>query len=239
MIGLITGSSSNHFREGYPVSALFSIPFNGLDDMGIPTITNENGNVTSTAINFQEYEKLGFLKYEGPTEPPVTGGLNNTFVWKNWRLNLFVTYAFGNKVRLDPVFSAAYSDMTAMTRDFKNRWVMPGDESVTDIPVIASRRQYWNDTQIGYAYNAYNYSTARVADGGFVRMKDISLTYNLPSAFVSRMRLSSASLKLDGTNLFLIYSDKKLNGQDPEFVNSGGVASPLSKQFTFTLRLGI
>lgn len=239
VIGLITGSSSNHFREGYPVSALFSIPFNGLDDMGVPTIINEDGRLTSTSINFQEYEKLGFLKYEGPTEPPVTGGLNNTFVWKNWRLNLFVTYAFGNKVRLDPVFSAAYSDMTAMTRDFKNRWVMPGDESVTDIPVIASRRQYWNDTQIGYAYNAYNYSTARVADGGFVRMKDISLTYNLPSAFVSRMGLSSASLKLDGTNLFLIYSDKKLNGQDPEFVNSGGVASPLSKQFTFTLRLGI
>ena len=239
VIGLITGSSTNHFREGYPVSALFSIPFEGLNDMGVPTIINEKGNVTTTDINFQEYENLDFLKYEGPTEPPITGGLNNTFVWKNWRLNVFITYAFGNKVRLDPSFSAAYSDMSAMTKDFKNRWSMPGDEEFTDIPVIASRRQYWDDTQIGYAYNAYNYSTARVADGGFIRMKDISLTYELPSSFLKRIGLNSASLKLDGTNLFLIYSDKKLNGQDPEFVNSGGVASPLSKQFTFTVRLGI
>ncbi len=239
VIGLITGNSTNHFRKGYPVSALFSIPFMGLDDMGVPTIINEKGDVTNTDINFQEYENLDFLKYEGPTEPTVTGGLNNMFTWKNWRLNVFITYAFGNKVRLDPAFSAAYSDMSAMTKDFKNRWVMPGDEEFTDIPVIASRRQYWDNTQIGYAYNAYNYSSARVADGGFVRMKDISLTYELPASFLKRVGLSTASLKLDGTNLFLIYSDKKLNGQDPEFVNSGGVASPLSKQFTFTVRLGI
>jgi hypothetical protein len=45
-------------------------------------------------------------------------------------------------------------------------------------------------------------------------------------------------LKLAATNLFLIYADKKLNGQDPEFINSGGVASPISKQYTLTLRLG-
>ena len=47
------------------------------------------------------------------------------------------------------------------------------------------------------------------------------------------------SLKLQATNLFLIYSDKKLNGQDPEFFNSGGVALPVPRQFTLTLRLGI
>ena len=47
------------------------------------------------------------------------------------------------------------------------------------------------------------------------------------------------SLKLQATNLFLIYSDDKLNGQDPEFFRSGGVAAPVPKQFTLTLRLGI
>ena len=45
-------------------------------------------------------------------------------------------------------------------------------------------------------------------------------------------------LKLQATNLFLIYADKKLNGQDPEFFNTGGVASPVPRQFTLTLRLG-
>jgi len=152
---------------------------------------------------------------------------------------VFITYSFGNKLRLDPVFSASYSDLAAMPKEFKNRWVQPGDEHVTDIPTIASVRQLYNDNYLGYAYNAYNYSTARVADGGFIRMKDISLTYDFEPQLISKIGLNTASVKLDATNLFLIYADKKLNGQDPEFVNSGGVATPLSKQFTFTLRLGI
>ena len=239
VIDLITGNSSSHFRVGYPRSALFSIPFVGLNDEGIPQFINQNGDKVTSDIYFQEYEKLDFLKYEGPTEPTITGGLNNMFTWKNWRLNIFITYSFGNKVRLDPAFSAGYSDMSAMPKEFKNRWVQPGDENITDIPAIASVRQYYNDSQLGYAYNAYNYSTARVADGGFIRMKDISLTYDMPQRWIQKIGLNTCSLKLDATNLFLIYADKKLNGQDPEFVNSGGVASPMPKQFTFTLRLGI
>lgn len=240
VIGLVSGTGSNHFREGYPVSALFSIPFVGLNDEGVPQIINEDGEVTTTNINFQEYDALDFLKYEGPTEAPYTGGLNNMIQWKGWRLNVFVTYAFGNKIRLDRVFSSGYSDQSAMTKDFKNRWIKAGDEAFTDVPVIASTRQVVDGNgMLGYAYNAYNYSTARVANGGFVRLKDVSLTYDLPHSVTNWIGLNTASLKFDATNLWLIYSDKKLNGQDPEFVNAGGVATPMSKQFTFTLRLGI
>ena len=126
-----------------------------------------------------------------------------------------------------------------MPKEFKNRWVKPGDEKYTNIPVIASKRQYDADPYLRYAYNAYNYSTERIAKGDFIRMKDISITYEVPTSFMEKLRMRSASLKLQATNLFLIYSDKKLNGQDPEFFNSGGVATPSPKQFTFTLRLGI
>ena len=239
VLSLVSGSSSTHFRQGYPQSALFSIPFVGLNDEGIPMIINEQGVETTTDINFQEYEKLDFLKYEGPMEAPYTGGFNNTVTWKRLRLNVFLTYSFGNVIRMDKVFSARYSDMSAMPREFKNRWVIPGDEKKTDIPAIASRRQYVNDSHLSYAYNAYNYSEARVAKGDFIRLKDISLTYELPSQFIRRIGLGTASLRFNATNLWLLYADKKLNGQDPEFVNSGGVATPLSKQFTFTIRLGL
>ena len=232
-------SASGYALEGYPVRAMFSIPFVGLNDEGLPQFINENGEVTTSSINFQEYEKLDHLVYEGPVDPTITGGFGNIFDYKNFRLNVFITYSFGNKIRLDPVFAAAYSDQTASPKEFKNRWTIPGDENKTTIPTIASRRQYQNDSQLSYAYNAYNYSTERVANGGFIRMKEISLTYTLPNKFVKRIGLSNASLKIQGTNLFLIYADKKLNGQDPEFVNSGGVATPMPKQFTFTLRLGI
>jgi hypothetical protein len=126
-----------------------------------------------------------------------------------------------------------------MPKEFKNRWVSPGDEKLTDIPAIASLRQYKNDPYLSYAYNAYNYSTARIADGDFIRLKEISLTYDLPRSVINALKISSASVKVQATNICLLYCDEKLNGQDPEFFNSGGVASPIPKQFTFTLRFGI
>jgi len=70
-------------------------------------------------------------------------------------------------------------------------------------------------------------------------MKEISLSYDFPKSWISNLKLSDLSLKLQATNLFLIYADKKLNGQDPEFFNAGGVASPVPRQFTLTLRLGL
>ncbi|MBQ1799049.1 MAG: SusC/RagA family protein, partial [Muribaculaceae bacterium] len=189
--------------------------------------------------NFQEFEKLDFLKYEGPVDPTFTGGFGNNFSWKGLHLNVFMTYAFGNKLRLSPDFHASYSDMSAMPKEFKNRWVMPGDEQYTDIPAIASRRQVYENPYLSYAYNAYNYSTARIASGSFIRLKEVALTYDLPSRWLKALRLSSASVKLAATNVCLLYADKKLNGQDPEFFNSGGVASPNPKQFTLTLRFGL
>jgi hypothetical protein len=70
-------------------------------------------------------------------------------------------------------------------------------------------------------------------------MKEISLAYDFPKTWIAKLGLQTLGLKLQTTNLFLIYSDKKLNGQDPEFTNSGGVAVPMPKQFTCTLRIGI
>lgn len=237
VIDLVQGAG--YAMEGYPHRALFSIPFVGLNEEGIPQVINEKGEITTSDIYFQDFENLDFLKYEGPVDPPFTGGFGNTFSWNGFHLNVFMTYAFGNKLRLDPVFAAGYSDVTAMPKEFMNRFVVAGDQAYTDIPVIASTRQTNNDRYLSYAYNAYNYSTARVAKGDFIRMKEISLSYDLPQVVLNALRISSASVKFQGTNLFLIYSDKKLNGQDPEFYNAGGVASPNPRQFTFTLRLGL
>ena len=133
-------SAAGYALEGYPVRALFSIPFVGLNDEGLPQFINENGEVTTSSINFQEYEKLDHLVYEGPVDPTITGGFGNIFDYKNFRLNVFITYSFGNKIRLDPVFAAAYSDQTASPKEFKNRWTIPGDENKTTIPTIASRQ---------------------------------------------------------------------------------------------------
>ena len=77
-----------------------------------------------------------------------------------------------------------------------------------------------------------------MAKGDFIRMKEISLDYTFPKEWIAPIGLQNVNLKLQATNLFLIYADKKLNGNDPEFFNTGGVASPMPRQFTFTVRLG-
>lgn len=138
---------------------------------------------------------------------------------------------------LDPIFSNGYSDLTAMPREFANRYLNPGDERRTNVPVIASTRQNNDISNLYVAYSAYNYSDVRVAKGDFIRMKEISLSYDFPQSVSSKLRMSGLSLKFQATNPFLIYSDKKLQGQDPEFFNTGGVAVPMPKQFTLTLRV--
>ncbi|MDR1762390.1 MAG: SusC/RagA family TonB-linked outer membrane protein [Dysgonamonadaceae bacterium] len=243
IIDLIKGTG--FAKEGYSNRTLFSIPFAGLDENGVPMFyldadhTIITQDFSSNGIYLQDYENQDFLIVSGSTEPTLTGGFANAFKYKNVKLNVFLTYSFGNVIRLDPVFRANYSDLTAMPKEFNNRWVQPGDEQYTNIPTILSNRVYSLSSNYRYIYNAYNYSDARVADGGFVRLKDVSLSYDFPAIVAQKLRLKNLGVKLQATNLCLLYADKKLNGQDPEFYNSGGVATPLPKQFTFSLMVGL
>ena len=236
IIDMVTGTGFT--MKGYPYRSLFSFDFQGLNEKGLPQVINEEGKKVVSDIYFQSRD-VDYLIYEGPTDPTITGSLGNSFSYKGWHLNIFATYAFGNKVRLDASFHSSYSDLDAMPKEFKNRWTMAGDELRTNVPVIPDVRERQQDTYLSYAFNAYNRSTDRVAKGDFIRMKEISVGYDFPKSWISHLSLNSLSAKLQATNLFLIYADKKLNGQDPEFFNNGGVAVPMARQFTFTLRLGL
>ncbi len=234
-----TGST----REGYPQRSLFSIPFDGLDDKGFPTFRIRGEKVNSRnydEISFQEREDLDFLKYEGSVAPTFNGSIGNILTWGDFRLNVFVTYSGGNKIRLAPTFSAYYSDLDASAKDWNNRWVVPGDEHKEGVvPTIVSAIDHAHYNYLGLAYNAYNFSSERIADGGFVRLKELSLTYNLPKKLLGTTKLvKSASLKLQATNLWLMYADPKLRGEDPEYARVGGVSAPVAKQITATLRIG-
>lgn len=223
--------------EGYSVRGLFSIDYQGLDpETGIPYFINHDGesspNVYLQSLNIEH------LKYEGPVDPTITGGFSNIFKYKDLTLNVFLTYQTGNKVRLNPAFQSTYTDLDAMPREFLDRWMLPGDEAYTDIPSIPNLIEL---SKLGavYPYNNYNYSSARVVDGSFIRLRTVSLTYNLPIQQFSRLGLKIASVSLTGNNLWLLYADKKLYGQDPEFFNAGGVAMPIARQLTATLKISL
>ncbi|UII35024.1 SusC/RagA family TonB-linked outer membrane protein [Fulvivirga ulvae] len=226
--------------EGYPVRGLFSIDYQGLDPKtGIPLFINHEGELSSDV--YMQSLTTKYLKYEGPVDPTITGGFSNTFRYKNLSLNVFLTYQAGNKVRLDPAFRSSYTDLDAMSREFLDRWMLPGDERYTDVPSIPDVTTLAQLYQLGaiYPYNSYNYSSARVVDGSFVRLRTVSLTYNLPRHLLSQVRLKDASISLTGTNLLLLYADKRLYGQDPEFFGAGGVAMPVARQWTASLKVSL
>lgn len=227
--------------QGHPVRSLFSVDFRGLNPKtGVPTFINESGEVSSDV--YLQDQNTSYLKYEGPVDPPLTGGVNNTVVYKNLTFNLFLTGQAGNKIRLNPLYKGtsnsrfAYSDLDAYPREFNDRWEMAGDEKITtmpSIPDLTTNQLYLSGI---YPYTAYNYSSERVAKGDFVRLKSISLAYKVPLLFAKRLGMSAASIQVSAINVWLIYADKKLRGQDPEFFNTGGVAQPVQKQFTASLK---
>lgn len=226
-------------KEGYPVRGLFSLEFRGLDPWnGIALFGDEKGQ-TSNAVNLQS-DSTQYLKYEGSVDPTISGGFSNTFNWKNLSASFLITYQAGNKIRLTPAYRSQYSDLDADPGEFKNRWTLPGDEDLTIIPSVADLKANFNLSNSGsYPYNNYNYSSARVVDGSFVRLKTASLSYRMSDRILKSIGFNSASISVIGNNLWLIYADKRLNGQDPEFFNAGGVALPINKQFVMSLKLGL
>lgn len=227
--------------QGYPVNGLFSIRFAGLNaTTGVPEFINEEGK-TSSAV-FMQSDSIRNLKFEGSIDPKITGGLNNTFTYGAFSLNIFITYQWGNKIRLVPAFKNSYSEWDATPKEFYDRWLMPGDHNATNVPSIMDYYQYIivNSTSFNYPYNNYNYSTERVARGDFIRLKTVSLSYQLPAAMLQKTNFfKTVSVTAAAINPWLIYSDKKLKGQDPEYFNAGGVAQPVQKQITLSLKVGL
>lgn len=232
--------------KGYPKGSLFSFNYQGLTSEGLPYFNfgryplNNDPYAASTGADFvdAQYSK-SYLLYHGPIEPNFIGGLSNTFKYKDWEFSFFITTQAGNSIRLNPTYDPAFGDLNVFSKNYYDRWLVAGDELLTNVPVIPSTdliRKIGREN-IERAYNTYNYSQDRVADGSFIRMKNISLTYQLPSTRLKTLAIHSASIKVNVTNPFLIYSDAKLNGQDPEYYKSGGVSLPTPKQYTISLNI--
>ncbi len=240
----VSGNGGNVVN--YPRGGVFSVQFAGLDpEYGYPRFIgiDESKSIT-TYINLQE-DKLDNLKYEGPSDPTTTGGLYNQFRYKGIALAALFKFSYGNVLRLNPVIKASYSDMQAMSKDVLNRWIMRGDEKITSIPSLldgssATKIVDNSGAQVDavYPYNLYNYSTERVVSGDYIKLATISLTYELPIDIARKISMTSAFVGLTANNIWTIKSDKRLNGQDPEFYNSGGVALPSAKQVTLSIKLG-
>jgi len=224
---------------GGPRRGLYSTNFAGLNSQGIPTFFDEDGEIVFQ-YDLQERDNLEeTLVFEGPTEPRGAGGLTNTVQYKRFTFSFLLSYKFDYKIRLNDRIFSTYTDFEALPGELVNRWAVPGDEDLTEVPVILDRGVAQSNGNVVLAYELYNKSTVRVADGDYVRLKNVRLGYNLPTALIEKVGLRSAAVSIEGQNLWLLYADDALNGQDPEFFTSGGVALPQPRLITFSLNVGL
>ncbi len=233
--------------ENYPKGALFSFNYQGVNKLGLPTFdfglypTNKLAYANISGADFldTQYSK-SYLIYHGSIIPNLTGGLANVFRYKNWEFSFFITAQAGNKIRLNPTFDPAFGDLNVFSSEYYNRWLNPYDELKTEVPALPSQEliRLIGKENIEKAYNTYNYSQNRVVDGSFIRMKNIALSYTFSSKLLEKYKLQNLSMRVQTSNPFIIYSDKRLHGQDPEYYKSGGVSLPTPRQYTFSLSVG-
>jgi hypothetical protein len=141
----------------------------------------------------------------GSPHADFSGGFTNDFSYKGISLNILLQYSYGNKI-----FNGVrqYTENMTISNDnqlatVKDRWQQPGDE--TYIPKADGI--FNNDISSHY-----------LEDGSYLRLKSVTLGYNLPEKLVNKVGINSARVYLRGQNLYTL---TPYSGMDPEVNYSG------------------
>ncbi len=186
--------------------------------------TDEEGNIINHDIT-EDYTEAN-LTIVGDPFPDFEGSFLNTFTWKGVSLSLNFSYKSGGETYdymgalVERDGARYYSPIRANQWD---RWQNPGDQ--TDIP----RQVYGNSSSVA--------SSRYIHDADFIRLKNTTLSYNLPSQWVKKVKMENARIYFNGVNL---WTWSKYDVYDPE-VGSDGiyfVTLPPLKTFTFGIEIG-
>ncbi len=206
-IGIVGGRTI--VTEGEPVYAWDVPTWAGVNpDTGAPLwyISGTGGETTS---NYADAERT----VHGSAIPTFYGGLTNRFDFKGIYLTASLYYSTGNNVydsygyftKSDGQFNFTVSNGYA---DLYDRWQQPGDMSENPRNVF------------GNTSNSNNNSTRRMYSGEYLRLRDLTLGYNLPVSLISKIGLSSANIYLKGNNVWTYVADEDLEF-DPEVGSDG------------------
>lgn len=226
--------SGNIQLAGKPINTFYSYKFKGLSPVDGSPIFYGLENESSVAyqqryLNMDRQDVyLEIMSESGRREPFIQGGLSNYFGYRNFGLSFNLSYSLGNKIRLMKIASgyattSAYPQQN-LRKEFVDRWRRPGDEAYTNIPglqvsnnVINAWWQNYPTSSLqlgGSAYEMYDNSDVRLVSGDYLKLQSASFRYTFSEAVIRKLKLSSASVSLTGTNLFTL-SNKMLKGQDP------------------------
>lgn len=159
----------------------------------------------------------------GCGQPIHTGGFGNTLNYKNFDLNIFFAWSYGNDIlnanRL--IFESGIRANTNQLKSFVNRW--SPDNPRSNIP-------RWGST------GAEVYSSRVVEDGSFLRLKNVSLGYTIPPRLLRKASISSLRVYVTADN---IYTFTGYSGPDPEVSTRKSVLTPGFDWSAYPRSLGI
>jgi len=212
------------YREGVSINTFFLREWAGVHPgTGDPLWYDTDKRGASSSV----YPGANARILAGQSLPKYFGSLTNAVNYKGFTLSAQLYYSFGNQVSdgwrsyyLGSGFGAGFNKVKRQL----DAWTTPGQ--VTDIP--------------RYVYNGnkafQNSSTFNLNDGGFVRVRDIQLGYNVPKAKLEKLKLGTANIYVRGTNLFTWVKDKNLPF-DPE--QGTGSTSNLNVFIPKTVTVGL
>ena len=146
----------------------------------------------------------------GCGQPLHTGGFNNSFNWKNFDLNIFFSWSYGNDIlnanRL--IFESGWKAQTNQLASYAGRWTP--DNPTSDIPRAG-------------ATGSEEYSSRVIEDGSFLRLKNVSLGYTIPSRQLRKAGISSMRVYVSADNIWTLTN---YSGPDPEVSTRNSVLTP-------------
>ena len=163
--------------------------------------------------------------YAGKATPEVYGSFTNTLKYKNLELSVMVSYGIGGKIYeslYGSLMSPGYG--TALHKDILRRWQKPGD--ITDVPRLD---EAWS-TQ----YNAA--SDRWLTDASYLNIKQVNLSYQIPSGLLKKVDIDMARLFVSGENLWLF---TKLQGMNVQQNFSGTVSNVYVPARIITIGLNV
>lgn len=136
----------------------------------------------------------------GVTVPHSTGGLQNTFTYKSFSLNVFVDWALGHSINHNAYmryFMNTFADNYTLVNDVKNTWKQPGDNA-------QYARFFANDPDVGNS-NFSRTSSAFNYKGDYLAIREVTFLYNLPDNLIKKIGASNLQIALSGQNLMYFW----------------------------------
>lgn len=194
---------------GRPLNGMYSIPWAGLDaETGNPKYLLDN----QETMDYSAWTTLHpeQMIYHGMTVPPLVGSLLQEIQWRGFSLSLNLVWKGNYYFRRN---SISYSDLFnngVGHVDFSNRWVKPGDELLTDVPVLPT-----NPSQV--ARDAvYQNANILVSKGDHIRLQDIRLAYSAGKSLLRSLPFQQMQLFAYVSNVGLLWRANRY-GLDPEY----------------------